>query len=222
MPGKLNPDHMRFIMDKDELRGLEATYLTRGKFGISNETGKETDEDWKLNYRGWSVPGKMYCVLCWEPIAGIPRDIIQLNSCPGCQEQLYPAHDEGWLDYRGFEIYCDRVEAYSVVAIKNFRELIDGSEHVRAWGSVDDGYRSVHRYSIREAFENRVAESVVASPANIQVVPTSSGLPRRLSPEELRTQHAAFLETNSNWQTLVEQSDQSEMTLIWDEDDKEL
>jgi len=130
---ELNPHYIRLIMEKSVLTRTEALMIaTEGRLGLSEGNGDRFDpaeflgpegadgpDGWDSgigNYRGWSVPGKLYCVKWWAPIQGVPRDIVLSNRCPSCGRQLYDRDDTEYLDYLGFWIYRKHVERYTDVA----------------------------------------------------------------------------------------------------------
>ena len=236
MPRQLNPDYIRRTMAKESLTGLAVVFLTGEQFGVSVcDESLMTDDGWvdddapdrydrdRLNYKGWSEPGKLYCATCWTPVLGVPRDILAANWCRTCNSQLYPADDEDRLDSLGYEIYRDRVTRYMQIAVRHFAGQIPGNEHLRPNGGVAHGYHKDHIYSVRDAFENDVIEHVVSSPPNLRVLPSrknvSKGRKSGCTLEELLGSYNSFVAVHDEWVDLIRQSDEKQQTFIWSEED---
>lgn len=234
MARKLNPHHIRRIMERDELRGLEVVILTGPDFGVStrNESllvdGEWIDKDApnrchadRMNYRGWTRAGRLYCRKCWSPILGIPRDIIQRNWCASCKSRLYAPDDDEHFDLLGYEIYRrDRVTRYMGLAVRSFRDLIEGAEHIWPNGLMDPGYHKDHIFSVRDAFENDIQECVVSSPPNLRVVTGRKNISKNRKSdcmlEELLEEYERFLLDHPEWLELVKRSDESEETFVFE------
>ncbi len=233
MARTLNSQYMRRVMAKDVLAGIEAVFLTGEHFGVSVRNKSLLGEDgWidddaprryhsdTYNYRGWSEHGQLYCVSCWQPIEGIPREIVTGNSCPYCSVQFFPPDDEDRLDRYGNYIYREHVKRYTQVAVRHFRALIKGNEHIEIHCGVKDGYHKDHVYSVRAGFENDVDPAVIASPINIQVIQAAKniGKGRRCGQtlDQLEAAYDSFLSSNPQWLVLLRASDEKELTFVCD------
>jgi len=229
---KLNAEYIRRTMRKEELRGLEVLVLVDRVFGVSwhdkslMRNGRWIDKDAPrrnsenlYNYRGWVQLGKLYCVKCWSPIIGIPREILARNQCESCNSQLYRADDEEWLDLQGYSIFRDRATRYMQLAVRRFASLIEGSEHCRSNGTIDDGFHKDHIFSVHEAFENDIEECVVSSPPNIRILPartnSSKGRKSGVSIDSMRQSYSTFLLQFPEWQTLINECEAKQLTFVF-------
>ena len=129
-------------MARDVLRGMEVVYLTGHIFNVSTRDERQPAESIcidatsrscllqiKDDYRGWTKEGKLYCRRCWAALVGIPREIMRRNWCESCSAKLYP-EDDSWLDMRGFELYRELVTRYMGLAVRKYRQLMEGCEHL--------------------------------------------------------------------------------------------
>jgi len=91
-PRILNPNYFARILLRDELRGMAAIACT--SLGVDTRHPKREGMEYitltpsttvclQKHYKGWTVPGKLYCVRCWRVQNGIPREIILRNWCGG-------------------------------------------------------------------------------------------------------------------------------------------
>ena len=145
---------------------------------------------------------------------GIPQEIIERNRCESCGATLYRADDDELLDRQGFDIYRDRVLRYMALAVRRLPDRIEGSEHFRPNGGIEDGYHKDHVYSVRDGFENDVEDSVISSPSNLQVKHArknlSKGRRSGCTLEELREQYDKFPSDCTEWLELVKESDEKD------------
>lgn len=236
MARKLNPDFMRRTMQKDTLSGLEAVFLTGEQFGVSvsdesllsdpengwvdDDAPRRYQRDLK-NYRGWSLPGRLYCTKCWRQMQGIPKEIVSANRCTNCSCQLYPADDESWLDGLGFAIYRDRAKRYTGIAVRRFRSLISNGEYILKGERLTDGYHKDHVYPIRAGFENDIPPCVLGAPFNVAVLPAKENLSKgsRCDADSatLLEQYELFIAQHPEWLELVRDSDAREPLFIHQE-----
>ncbi len=193
--------------------------LMRNGRWIDKDAPRRNAED-LYGYRGWTSLSKLYCVKCWSPIVGVPREMRRRNWCESCHSQLYAADDEGWLDLQGRSIYRDRATRYMQVAVRRFASLMEGSEHCRPNGTIDDGFHKDHMFSVRDAFESDIEECVVSSPPNIRVLParanSSKGRESSGSCGSLRQSYATFLSQFPEWQTLVNECEAKQLSFVFD------
>ncbi|MBC7852791.1 MAG: hypothetical protein IAF94_05085 [Pirellulaceae bacterium] len=228
MPRKLNPDYFRRIMQGNELRGLAAVFLTGEQFGVKTQHPQEHEYETiyktrnqtiaiDANYQGWTAPGKLYCVQCWNPLVGIPREIIAANWCKTCQQPLYDiSRDDDRFDYFGNYIYRDRVTRLTAIAVRQYRNLISGAESIGPSGSMKTGSQKDHIFSVRDGFELDIDEAVIASPINVRVIPKSRNLQKNrkseITQDELRRRYADFLAVNPVWIEQAKISDDQQRT----------
>jgi hypothetical protein len=222
MPRKLNPDYIRRVMAKDELRGLEVVYLTGYIFNVAkrderlpakckcvgtNKSGGALVVQLS-DYHGWTKEGKLYCRRCWTSLGGTPREIMRRNWCGGCNATLYP-DNETWLDMRGFELYRDLAKLYMGLAVRKHAQLIEGCQHLLPNGFMREGYHKDHIYSVRDGFENDISPIVVSSPPNLRMIEgkpnLSKGRKSACTLEEMLAKHDAFLQANPEWPAVAEQ-----------------
>ena len=232
MARKLNPEYIRRIMRKRQLRGLEAVLLTGEQFGVSVENKSLLgDNGWidddaprryaedRYYYKGWGVTGRLYCAKCWSSIVGVPRGIIARNWCESCNSQLYAADNEQKLDFLGLEIYRDRVTRYMQLAVRRLGKLIEGSEHISAEGGMKPGYHKDHIVSVREGFENDIDELIISSPPNIRVLAAQNNLSKGrrsgCSLKQLLDRYQAFLSKHPEWLRWIKESDRNQETFIF-------
>jgi hypothetical protein len=233
MPPKLNPDYVRRIMAKDELRGMEVVYLTGYIFNVSTRDERLPAESKcvgttsgggcllqiKTDYRGWTKEGKLYCRRCWASLVGTPREIMHRNWCESCTTNLYP-EDDTWLDMRGFELYRELVTRFMGLAVRRYLQFIEGCEHLLPNGRMRQGYHKDHIYSVRDAFENDISPFVVSSPPNIRMIEgkpnISKGRKSTCTLEEMLAKYDAFLQVNPEWPAVTEQSYLYQETFVCD------
>ena len=232
MPRKLNAEYILQTMKKDVLRGLEVVFLTGEQFGVSDQHPDGLDNR-KIrevkpgifvagvaNYRGWSAPGRLYCLKCKSPLIGIPREIMIHNCCDLCGSNLYDADNAERLDLLGFEIYRHRATRYMRLAVRHFRDMIDGAERILPRGGMVKGFEKDHTYSVRDGFDNAIDEFVVSSPSNIRVIRTADNLAKGkksdCTVDDLLEGYDAFVSLHPEWRELVARSDESEETFVYD------
>ena len=221
MPHKLNPDYIRQIIAKDELRGEEVLYLTNFLFNVSmsndslmvdgkwvDSTAADRHSQDRFNYRGWTKIGKLYCRKCWASLIGVPREIIRRNWCESCSGQLYP-EDDAWLDKRGFELYREQVTQFMGLAVRKGPQLMEGRENLSPNGRTREGYHKDHIYSVRDAFENGIPPFVVSAPPNIRMIEgkpnLSKGRKSDCTLEEMLAKYDAFLQVHPEWPGTAQQ-----------------
>jgi len=230
---KLNPKYMRRIMSKQVITGLEVVFLLSREFGVTDHRDRlrdedaengdcvygENDED-RFNYKGWTKPSQLYCVKCRHLLTGVPRTIVLRNRCDYCGSQLYPDNYDERLDFLGFAIYRDRVTRYMGIAVRHFPKLIEGFEHLRRNGQVETGFDKDHLYSVREAFEENVAEQIVSSPPNLRVISRQANMAKGRksgwTQQALGEAYQSFVERHPEWMRLVRESDGRQPTFVLD------
>lgn len=217
MPRKLNPNYIRRIMAREEIRGLETVFLTGSQFGVANEyssilvngdwidsTNHKSDD--RFNYRGWNKPSKLYCQKCHAMLVGIPREIIQNNWCEFCKCKLYK-EDDFCLDQMGLWLYRDKVTLYMRLAVQKYRQVIDGGQNIFPNGLMENGFHKDHIYSVRDAFENDIPEFVVSAPPNIRVMQgkknISKGRKSDCTLDEILAKYDKFLQQYPEWPKLA-------------------
>lgn len=223
MPRKLNPAYMRRVMAQDELRGMEAVYLTGLAFNVST-----TDErllaqskcigttskggvmvQIQTGYHGWTKEGTLYCNKCWASLVGIPREIMRRNWCETCSAPLYP-DDDAWLDMRGFDLYRELVKLYMAIAVRKYLQSIMGCEHLLPNGRMREGYHKDHIYSVRDGFENDIPAFTISAPPNLRMIEgkpnLSKGRKSACTLEEVLAGYNAFLQVNPEWPEVADKS----------------
>jgi hypothetical protein len=216
MPRKLNPDHIRRIIAQNELRGMEAVYLTGYLFNVAKRDERLPAKSKRIgtnksggilimemsDYHGWTKAGILYCRRCWAAFAGIPRDVIRRNWCETCNAELYP-NDDIWLDMRGFELYRELATLYMGLAVRKYLQSIEGCECFLPNGRIREGFHKDHIYSVRDAFENDVSPFVVSAPSNLRMIDgkpnLSKGRKSDCTLEAMLAMYDAFLQAHPEW-----------------------
>lgn len=235
MPRQLNPRFLESVLENKELRGLEFLLILGGPLGVIDKfdeflpAGSGSDpvlyQKFKsdlMNYRGWRVPGKLYCLKCKALIAGVPAEILKTNCCSECCQMFYDPADHARLDYLGYELYKDRVKRYTAVALgKRFLHLIPGHEHLWNGGRVDKGFHIDHVYSIRSGFNGDLPAELLSFPANLRVIESrhnmSKGMKCDLHLDDLLHFYEKFQKDYPEWAEKLRKVDEKEETYVLDE-----
>lgn len=222
MSGNLNPDYVRCLMAKAELRGMEVVYLTGLAFNVAitderlpakikyvgtTSKGDSLHQE-QSDYHGWTKEGKLYCRRCWTSLAGIPREIMRRNWCEACGAALYP-EDDAWLDMRGFDLYRELVKLYTGLAVRKYLQSIEGCENRLPNGRMREGYHKDHIYSVRDGFEDDISPFAVSAPPNLRMIQgkpnLSKGRRSDCTLKEMPAKYYAFLQVHPEWPALTEQ-----------------